>query len=126
MPANHRIVSIQDFLRTNLSGTYDFEDTKVAFQEIIASCNAAAVHRILLDIRNVQETDIESADIFSLVMHLLSLDIVFDFRMAIVNEPKDEIDRAKLFEHCAQHHGVDVAAFRDFEKALSWLNQGQL
>jgi hypothetical protein len=126
MPANHRIVSIQEFLRTNLSGTFDFEETKVAFQEIVASCNAAAVNRILLDIRDVQATDIESTDIFSLVMHLLSLDLVFDFRMVIVNEPKDEVDRAKLFEQCAKHHGVDVATFRDFEQALAWLNHDQL
>jgi hypothetical protein len=126
MPANHRLVSIHDFLRTNVSGTVDFEETKVVFQKIITACNAAGIYRILLDIRGVQSTNIESTDIFSLVMHLLSLDIAFDFRMAIVNEPKDDLDRAKLFEQCAQHHGVNVAAFHDFEQALAWLNDGQL
>ncbi len=46
--------------------------------------------------------------------------------MVIVNDPKEEIDRAKLFEHCAQHQGMDVATFHDFEEALAWLNDGSV
>ncbi len=73
MAADLRVVSIQDFLRTDLQGTLDFDASKVIFEEIVASCKASGIEHILLDIRDVISTDIVVADIFSLVMHLRSL-----------------------------------------------------
>jgi hypothetical protein len=125
MTASHRVVSIKDFLRTNLEGTADFEATKAVFEEIIAACKASSINRILLDIREVYGTDVGVTEVFLLVMHLLSLDLARDFQMAIVNRPKDELDRAKIFEHSARLQGVNVASFDDdFEGALMWLNDG--
>jgi hypothetical protein len=54
-------------------------------------------------------------------MHLLSLGIDPAYRIAILNDPKDQIDRGKLFEEGARERGLDAAVFRDFEAALTWL-----
>jgi hypothetical protein len=42
-------------------------------------------------------------------------------RIAIINHPKDDFDRAAFFETCAANRGFNCRAFRDFEQALYWL-----
>jgi len=45
-------------------------------------------------------------------------------RMAVVNSPKDDFDRGAFLELCAVNRGYDLKAFRDFEAAFTWLNEG--
>jgi hypothetical protein len=56
-------------------------------------------------------------------MHLMSLGFDRGRKLAILNDPPDDFDRGKLFEHCAVQHGMKVAAFHEFEPALEWLNE---
>ena len=43
------------------------------------------------------------------------------WKIAMVYRPKDEFDRAKFFELCAQNRGFQVGAFQEFEAAVAWL-----
>jgi hypothetical protein len=115
-------VSIRDFLRTDVSGVIDFEASKAILTEIVLSCRERSISRVLMDAREAVPLDIGASDIYSLVMHLISLGFGRGHRIAVLDAPKDEIDRAKLFEQCAHEQGLNIASFREFEGALAWLS----
>jgi hypothetical protein len=126
MGVDIRLISLQDFLRTNMVGAVDFETSRSALVETVKSAAECGVHHILLDARKAIAVRISAADVFTLVMHLLSLGVDPSYRIAILNDPKDDIDRGKLFEESARERGIDAAAFRDYETALAWLSRTSL
>jgi hypothetical protein len=118
-----RRISIADFLRTDATGTFDFEATKSLITEIVESSFRSGIDRILIDVRSARPENIDVADIYTLVMHLMALGLDRGHKLAILNDPPDGFDGGKLFEHCAVQQGLNVATFRDFEAALEWLNE---
>jgi hypothetical protein len=121
MPIDIRLISLRDFVRTDMVGTLDFEITKAALTEIVKASSECGVPNLLIDARMAIAVEVSASDIHELVMHLLSLGIDPTYRIAILNDPKDQIDRGKLFEEDARERGIDAAVFRDFEAALTWL-----
>jgi hypothetical protein len=123
MPFDIRRISIADYLRTDVTGVFDFEATRSLLTEVVESCFRSGIHRVLVDVRSARPENIGVSDIYTLVMHLISLGLERGHRLAILNDPPDDFDRGKLFEQCAVQQGMNVAAFRDFEAALAWLNE---
>jgi hypothetical protein len=123
MPFDIRRISFADFLRTDVTGVFDFEATRSLLAEIVESSFRSGINRVLVDVRSARTENIDTSDIYTLVMHLMSLGLERGHRLAILNDPPDDLDRGKLFEQCAVRLGMNVAAFRDFESALEWLNQ---
>jgi hypothetical protein len=123
MPFDIRRISIADFLRTDVTGVFDFGATKSLLTEVVESSFRSGIHRVLVDVRSARSENMDASDIYTLVMHLMSLGLERGHRLAILNDPPDDFDRGKLFEQCAVRHGMNVAAFRDFESALEWLNE---
>jgi hypothetical protein len=121
MPVDVRLISLRDFVRSDLVGALDFETTKAVLTEIVSSTSEYGVPNILIDARKAIAVGLSASDVSELVLHLLSLGIDADYRIAILNDPKDEVDRGRLFEGYARERGVDAAVFRDFETALTWL-----
>jgi hypothetical protein len=121
MPIDIRLISLRDFVRTDMVGALDFETTKAALTEVVKATMECGVPNILIDTRMAIPIEFRASDVPDLVAHLLSLGIDPSYRIAILNDPKDEIDRGKLFEKDAREHGIDAAVFRDFETALNWL-----
>jgi hypothetical protein len=121
MAVDIRLVSLRDFVRTDMEGAIDFETSKVAFTGAVRSSAECGVPNILIDARRAIAVQVSTSDVYTLVMHLLSIGIDPGYRIAILNDPKDEIDRGKVFEESARAQGIDAAAFRDYEEALAWL-----
>jgi hypothetical protein len=113
--------SLRDFIRTNLVGAVALETSKAALTDLVKATSEYGVPNVLLDTRMAVAVGISASDVSSLVVHLLALGIDPEFRIAILNDPHDEIDRGKIFEKHARRRGIDAAVFRDFESALSWL-----
>jgi hypothetical protein len=118
-----RRISIADFLRTDVAGVFDFQATRSLLTEIVASSFRSGISRILVDVRSARPKNLDVSDIYTLVMHLMSLGLERGHKLAILNAPPDEFDGGKFFEQCAIRQGMNVAAFRDFEAALEWLNE---
>ena len=112
MPVDIRLISLRDFVRTELVGAVDLETSKAALTELARSTAECGVPNIL---------DVGASDVAALVEHLLALEVDPGYRIAILNDPKDGVDRGKLFEEHARRLGIDAAVFRDFEEALAWL-----
>ena len=79
------------------------------------------VPNVLVDTRMAFPVNFSTVDVYTLVMHLLSLGVDPSYRFALLNDPKDEIDRGRLFETYARERGINARAFRHFEEALTWL-----
>jgi hypothetical protein len=121
MAVDIRLISLRDFLRTDLVGAIDFETSKAALTGSVRAAAECGVPNILLDTRRATALGVTGSDVYTLVIHLLTLGIDSGYRIAILNDPKDELDRGKLFEQAARERGIDAAAFRDYEAALDWL-----
>jgi hypothetical protein len=104
-----------------MAGAFDLETSKAVFTAIVEATSESGVPNILIDARRAIAVEVGASDISELIMHLLSLGIDPGYRIAILNDPKDEIDRGKLFQECARERGINAAVFRDFEAALTWL-----
>jgi len=121
MPVDIRLVTLREFVRTDLVGAFDLEASKAALTEIVRAAAQCGVPNLLIDVRMAVPVELCAADVQELVMHLLLLGVDPGYRIAILSDPQDEVDRAKVFESYARERGVDAAAFRDFETALTWL-----
>jgi len=76
----------------------------------------------LIDVREVATTDMTAAHLCSLadVCREVSAPNEQD-KIAILNRPKDEFNRAEFLASMAQGAGWNIMAFQDFEAAFDWL-----
>jgi hypothetical protein len=126
MGVDVRVISITDFVRFDVTGDFDFLATKAVVSEVGKTLARAENTNILVDTRGATTKNLSAADVYSLVLHLLSFGPPQGNRLAILNDPKDEVDRGMLFSMGASRQGFDVASFQDFESAMEWLSNYQL
>lgn len=115
-----RIVSVNDFVRTDVSGNLDLAATRQVLKEIAAVCTAKTHYHVLLDNREAH-TKMTLAEVFEVACSLREIGLGIHNRLAILAPPVLDFDRAGFFETVAQNRGFQVRAFRDFEKAFDWL-----
>ena len=122
MAAEVRIIPIKEFLRSDVSGTLDLERSLSLLRKLAEECKNNNIDRILIDTREATSTA-SMLDVWTLAKKLTSSG--FTARVAVVNRPKDDFDRGAFLELCAVNRGYELRAFRDFEAAFTWLNEGQ-
>jgi hypothetical protein len=62
-----------------------------------------------------------ASDLLTLFRELHSGGFLKDRKIAIVNHPKSDFDGDKFFVACTQTEGYQIAAFQEFEEAVTWL-----
>ncbi len=120
MPIDVKIVPAREFIRTKANGEFDLEGTKELFLAVFSKMKEANVSEVVMDLRELS-TKMTSFDIYELLSVLDHMGSWSTWKIAIVYRPKDDFDRAKFFELCAQNRGYQVGAFQDFEEAITWL-----
>ena len=120
MPIDLKIVPAREFIRTKANGEFDLEGTKELFLSVFSKMKDANVSEVIMDVRDAS-TKMTAFDIYELLSVLDHVGSWSSWKIAIVNRPKDDFDRAKFFELCAQNRGYQVGAFQDFEEAVAWL-----
>jgi hypothetical protein len=120
MPYNLKIVPSREFIRTNANGEFDLEGTKELFIAVFSKMKDADVSEVVLDVREAY-SKMTAFDLYQLLPILDKLGHKGSWKVAIVYRPKDDFDRAKFFELCAQNRGYQVGAFQVFEEAITWL-----
>jgi hypothetical protein len=120
MPYNLKIVPSREFIRTNANGEFDLEGTKELFIAVFSKMKDADVSEVVLDVREAY-SKMTAFDLYQLLPILDKLGHKGSWKVAIVYRPKDDFDRAKFFELCAQNRGYQVGAFQVFEEAIAWL-----
>jgi len=120
MPYNLKIVPSREFIRTNANGEFDLEGTKELFLSVFSKMKDVDVSEVVLDVREAY-SKMTAFDLYQLLPILDSVGHKGSWKIAIVYRPKDDFDRAKFFELCAQNRGYQVGAFQIFEEAVAWL-----
>jgi hypothetical protein len=115
-----KIVPANEFVRTNAKGEFDLEETKNLLLTVLSKMKDANIYDVVLDVREAY-SKMTGVEVLKLFTHLHHLGSLSNRKIAIVYRPKDDLDRAKMFEVCAQKRGYQVGAFQDFEEAITWL-----
>ena len=123
MAAEVRIIPIKEFLRSDVSGALDLERSLSILRKLAEECKNHNVDRILIDTREAT-SNASMMDVWTLAKKLTHSELRAA-RLAVVNRPKDDFDRGAFLELCAVNRGYELKAFRDFEAAFTWLNEGQ-
>ena len=122
MAVDVRIIPIKEFLRSDVSGTLDLERSLSILRKLVEECKNHNIDRILIDTREAT-SNASMLDVWTLAKKLTSSGL--RARVAVVNSPKDDFDRGAFLELCAVNRGYELKAFRDFEAAFTWLNEGE-
>jgi hypothetical protein len=120
MAVDVRIISITQFLRADVSGTL-METSLILLCDLIAACKNHNVDRILIDTREAT-SNTSVLDVWTLARKLTPSGLS---RVAVVNRPKEDVERGTFLELCATNRGYQLEAFNDFEAAFTWLSEGQ-
>jgi hypothetical protein len=123
MPHDIRVISLDDFLRTDVHGQLDLAGSKQVLADIASECVGHPDHHVLLDVRAAR-TGMVVPELYDLVAFLARLGLGVRNRIAILYHQKDSFDRARFFALYAERKGLQVSAFQDFEWALEWLQKG--
>ena len=120
MAVDVRIISITQFLRADVSGTL-METSLILLCDLIAACKDHNVDRVLIDTREAT-SNTSVLDVWTLARKLTPSGLS---RVAVVNRPKEDVERGTFLELCATNRGYQLEAFNDFEAAFTWLSEGQ-
>ena len=123
MPHDIRIISLDDFLRTDVHGQLDLAESKKLLSDVAAEYAQLPNHHILLDLR-AATSELVVPELYALVAFLGELGLGVNNRIALLYHQKDSFDRARFFALYAERQGLQVSAFQDFEWALEWLQKG--
>jgi hypothetical protein len=122
VPHNIRVISVKDFVRTDVTGNIDLAASKQILKEIASVCTPDANHHVLIDYRKAH-TRLTLTEVFQMASSLSEIGLGIHNRLAILAPPVVDFDRAGFFETVARNRGFQVRAFRDFEQAFDWLTQ---
>ncbi|HEY7462280.1 MAG TPA: hypothetical protein VIC59_10450 [Gemmatimonadota bacterium] len=125
MPHDIRVISLKDFLRTDVHGVLDMEASKRLLAAIASECAKHDGHHVLLDMRDARAEG-GLPEIYELVAYLGELGLGVRNRIALLYHQRDTFDRAQFFARYAERQGLQVSAFQDFEWALDWLQKGDV
>lgn len=115
-----RVIPIQEFMKTDITGELDVAETREMLSQIMTACKRENITHILVDCREASSHS-TITDVWTLARDLESLGVTHQNRVAILNRPKDGFDRAAFLELCAGNRGYHMRAFREFEPAFIWL-----
>ena len=120
MAQNITIVPAREFVRTKSTGEFDLDATRKACFAVFSKMKDLNVSEVLLDHRETS-TQMAASDLLTLFRELDLGGLLKGRKIAIVNLPKNDFDRDKFFVACAQAKGYEIAAFQEFEEAVTWL-----
>jgi hypothetical protein len=115
-----RVIPIREFMKTNITGEIDLHASREMLARLMAACKRENMTRILIDTRDAT-SHATVTDVWTLARDLESLGVTAENRVAVLNRPKDEFDRAAFLELVAGNRGYHIRAFREFEDAFTWL-----
>jgi hypothetical protein len=94
-------------------------------QRILAELRAAMVRHpgtpILVDTRAAHVT-LTATEVYGLGSDLQEQGVATTVRLAVVNEPQREFNRAAFLEEIGRNRGLMVRNFHDLDTALGWLS----
>lgn len=120
MATRINVIPASDFIVATGHGEVDFAQTRGHLMTIMKAAALVPGAHVLVDVRDAR-SHMQPYEVYSLVTVFNEMEPPFNGRLAIVNRPKDDFDRAEFFSLAARFQGFQVAAFQDYEEAIRWL-----
>lgn len=122
MPVNVKVISTKDFIKTTVTGKFDFAASKQVLVDILSLIKQPDEYDVLVDTREA-ESLLSITDLYKLGEALASQLILRRSRICLL-VPMRDIDKVDFFETVAVNRGVQIRAFTDFEQVITWLVSG--
>lgn len=119
MPVDIKIIRPREFIRTNIEGEIDLEQSKKMLLDISDIANPPSDYDILIDSRKAKYK-LSTVDLYSLAVELCRHKEFFRKHIALLVKKKF-FNEAEFLELCSQNRGVRLEAFNSYEDALEWL-----
>ena len=124
MSAKIELIEARDFVRAAPGGKVDLEAGKRLLTQIMEATVHLEEFEILIDVRRVEGAPLPAHELWLLAQHLLTYRERLQRRTAVLC-PIERFDHARFFALCAEHGGLNVAAFSSYEDAINWLIAGE-
>jgi hypothetical protein len=118
MEVRFQVVDVERLLRADAEGRIDMAASLRIAREIAAFDSP---HPVLLDARKLHGR-LGTLDMVALVKALLADSERYRRRLAILTRGDDQLQRGRFLETYARNRGIPIAAFDDYEQAVSWLH----
>jgi hypothetical protein len=120
MPHEIRFVPTPGLLLVIVRGEFDYAESR----RILADLAAATVRRpavpILVDTREAVAM-LSATDTYNLASELVEAGVSTSTRLAIVNSPRPDFDRASFLQEIGKHRGLQLRHFYAVDSAVTWL-----
>jgi hypothetical protein len=112
------------FLTVTVEGEYGLELANRILAELRAATLRHPAAPILVDTMAALTT-MTATDTYDLGQSLREQGVATAVRMAIVNEPRHDFNRASFLEEIGPNRGLQIRNFHEMEPAVAWLRGGE-
>jgi hypothetical protein len=112
------------FLSLTVEGEYGLELANHMLAELRTATLRHPTAPILIDTR-LAHTTMTATDTYDLGQSLREQGVATTVRMAIVNEPRHDFNRASFLEEIGRNRGLQIRNFHELAPAVVWLNGGE-
>ena len=117
---NYKIIRPNDFIRVKPAGLIDLDQFRHILGKVAIMVNSSGPNIILLDIRELFGS-LTFTDLGELVLTLSQNQSLAKSKIAILARDDEQYHKAGFVEMCANLEKLTVGAFKEYEKAIVWL-----
>ena len=123
MKTEIKTYKIKDFIRKNVSGEVDVDESVVLARQFASIACLHPSHNILIDMRDTTIPNLNITDVMNISVEFAKH--LPDFRnkiASVIPQNEERLRIAKQFHSCLTLKGFSYEVFTDFEKAIEWLS----
>jgi hypothetical protein len=120
MDLNIRIIHARDFLKTTPTFQVDLQASKQFILKLAQENAAPRQYDLLIDLRGTTG-NLSLPDVTEVVKVVIDHPNSFRSKIAVLTTPGIKFENAQFGALYATNRGFQMAAFTDFEEAISWL-----
>jgi len=115
-----RFVPAPGLLHVIVRGDFDYEESRRILAALAVAAGKHPVAPILVDTREAAAL-LKATEVYHLASDLVDAGVSTNTRLAIVNKPRPDFDRASFLEELGQRRGLQLRRFSELESAVAWL-----
>lgn len=122
MDADYRIIRWNDIIKANPIGETDLEQSKQVIYDLSVMAQLSKGRPILLDLRETY-SDLTPENVRELIEEYAGRPELRHSKLAFLARDDEQLNKVTLAEVFLNVEGFQVAAFTDYEKAITWLQK---
>jgi hypothetical protein len=115
-----RFVPSPGLLHVMVRGEFDYAESRRILADLATAALRHPAAPILVDTREAVAT-LSATDTYNLASELVEAGVSTSTRLAIVNNPRPDFDRASFLQEIGKHRGLQLRHFHALDSAITWL-----